>query len=192
MATTRTFIAVESSDGVYASALSQIDSLKALTDNVRWTAPDNLHWTLQFLGDVTDEELYPICREVQRVAAKREPFPLQARGVNAFPSVEKPRTVWLGAGQGGEQLAGLQDDIEQHMAELGFRPDRQRYTPHLTIGRVQQGSHGGMPLSEKLRELADFDGGAMEVDEVLVYGSELSRDGPTYHVLGRAPLGSSG
>ncbi len=30
----------------------------------------------------------------------------------------------------------------------------------------------------------------MEVDEVVVYGSELTREGPTYHVLGRAPLTS--
>ncbi len=192
MSKTRTFIAVEASDEVYANALTTIKSLKALTDNMRWVAPDNLHWTLQFLGEVDDTDLYSICREVKRAAAEIEPFQLGSRCVAAFPSNEKPRTVWLGAGEGGEALYQLQDSIEARMADLGFRPERQRFKPHLTIGRVQQGVHGGAALTERLAELADFDGGKMEIDEVLIYGSELTREGPTYHVLGRAPLMGGG
>ncbi len=189
MATTRTFIAIPANDGVYAQALSVMDALRPLTDNVRWVAPDNLHWTLQFLGEVTDEDLYPVCREVTRAAQAQAAFELASLGVSAFPSVMKPRTIWLGAGEGSEPLCQLQDAIEERMAKLGFRPERQRYTPHLTIGRVQQGSHAGSRLSEQLAELSDFDGGNMEVDEVLIFGSELAREGPTYHVLGRSPLG---
>jgi len=188
MSKTRTLIAVVATDEVYAQALSTIQSLESLTDNVRWVAPDNLFWALQFLGEVDDIDIYAICRAVSRVASDMAAFPLSARGVRAFPSIDKPRSVWLGAGEGGDTLSELQDRIEESMAKLGFRPERQRFTPHLTLGRVQQGSHGGSPLSQRLAELADFDGGRMEVDEVIVYGSELTREGPTYHVLGRAPL----
>ncbi len=188
MSTTRTFIAIPANDGVYARALATIDELRPLTDNVRWVAPDNLHWTLQFLGDVEDVTLYEICRDVARVCESTEPFELSALAVSAFPTIEKPRNIWLGAGQGGDELCQLQDGVEDRMAKLGFRPERRHYTPHLTIGRVQQGSHGGATLSERLAALTDFDGGTMEVDEVIVYGSELSREGPTYHVIGRAPL----
>ncbi len=188
MSKTRTFIAVPATDEVYANALATIKSLRSLTDNVRWVAPDNLHWTLQFLGEVDDIDLYAICRAASRVASEMGAFQLGSLGVSAFPSVEKPRTIWLGAKVGSEALCQLQDGIEDRMAKLGFRPERRHFTPHLTIGRVEQGSHGGAALSERLTELTDFDGGLMEVDEVLVYGSELSREGPTYHVLGRAPL----
>jgi len=192
MSTTRTFIAVEASDEVYAQALAAINMLRPLTDNVRWVAPDNLHWTLQFLGEVDDTDVYEICRAVNRVAAELAAFQLGALGVTAFPSIDKPRAIWLGAGEGSDALCQLQDGIEDQMAQLGYRPDRKRYTPHLTIGRVQRGSHGGAALGERLGELADFDGGRMEVDEVIVFGSELSREGPTYHVLGRAPLSDGG
>ncbi len=192
MAKTRTFIAVAANDEVYANALATIKSLRPLAENVRWVAPDNLHWTLQFLGEVNDIDLYAICRAASRVASELDVFSLNSVGVHAFPSIEKPRTVWLGAGEGGDALRVLQDGIEDRMAKLGFRPERRRFTPHLTLGRVQQGSHGGAALSERLAELTDFDGGMMEVDEVVVYGSELTREGPTYHVLGRASLGSGG
>ncbi len=188
MSKTRTFIAIEASDEVYANALSTIKSLKALTENMRWVAPDSLHWTLQFLGEVDDTDLYSICRDVKRAAAEIEPFHLASHCVAAFPSNEKPRTVWLGAGEGSKTLKQLQDSIEDRMAKLGYRPERHRFKPHLTLGRVQQGSHGGEALSKQLAELADFDGGQMEIDEVLIYGSEMTREGPTYHVLGRAPL----
>ncbi len=188
MSTTRTFIAIPANDELYARALATIDELRPLTDNVRWVAPDNLHWTLQFLGEVEDVTLYEICRDVARVCDSTEPFELSGLVVSAFPNIEKPRTIWLGAGEGGAELRQLQDGIEDRMAKLGFRPERRKYTPHLTIGRVHQGSHGGAALSGRLAELTDFDGGMMEVDEVIVYGSELSRDGPTYHVIGRAPL----
>ncbi len=191
MSKTRTFIAVAATDEVYANALATIKSLKKLTENIRWVAPDNLLWTLQFLGEVDDIDLYSICREVKRIASEMGTFPLGSLGVHAFPSIEKPRAVWLGAGEGSEKLCQLQDGIEDQMAKLGFRPERRQFTPHLTLGRVQQGSHGGEALSERLAELTDFDGGLMEVDEVVVYGSELTREGPTYHVLGRAPLALS-
>lgn len=192
MSTTRTFIAIPANDEVYAKALGVIEELRPLTDNVRWVAPDNLHWTLQFLGDVDDVTLYSICRDVARVCEATEPFELDARTVSAFPGIEKPRTVWLGAGEGSLELCRLQDQIEGRMADLSFRPERRQFTPHLTLGRVHQGSHGGEALSEKLATMTDFDGGMMEVDEVIVYGSELSREGPTYHVIGRAPLVGGG
>jgi len=188
MSKTRTFIAVAASDEVYASARATIAMLRPLSGNVSWVVPDNLHWTLQFLGEVDDTGVYAICREVARAAADVKAFALSALGVSAFPSIDKPRAIWLGAGEGSDALCELQDRIEDRMAKLGFRPERRRYTPHLTIGRVQQGSHGGAPLGEKLAELINFEGGLMEVDEVIVYGSELSREGPTYHVLGRASL----
>jgi 2'-5' RNA ligase len=192
MATTRTFIAIEANDAVYARALAAIDLLRPLTDNVRWVAPDSLHWTLQFLGDVEDTEIYSVCRSVSQVAMEFEPFELHGLAIRAFPSIEKPRTVWLGAGEGSDHLCALQDQVEGRMADLGFRPDRQRFTPHLTLGRVQRGSHGGVALSDKLAELADFDGGTMETDEVIIFGSELTRDGPAYHVQGRSALAGGG
>jgi len=111
MSKTRLLIAVAATDEVYANALSTIKSLQPLTDNVRWVAPENLHWTLQFLGEVDDIDIYAICRAVSRVAAEWTVFSLSSLGVSAFPSLEKPRSVWLGAGEGGDALCQLQDGI---------------------------------------------------------------------------------
>ena len=188
MPKTRTFIAVVAEGEVHGAALHAIDRLRTAAENVKWVAASNLHWTLQFLGDLDDVEVAEVCLRVVRTAAQREPFLLAAHGVGAFPKVERPRTLWLGAGAGSEAFCELQAAIETSLADLGFRGERRQFVPHLTLGRVGRGSHGGAELSARLSKLADFDGGAMEICEVAVFASELHRDGPEYHVLATAPL----
>jgi RNA 2',3'-cyclic 3'-phosphodiesterase len=188
MAKTRTFIAIAAVDEVHAAALTAIERLRSSTENVKWVEPENLHWTLQFLGDLTDVEMAEVCLRTVRTAAKHEAFTLEARGVGAFPSSQRPRTLWLGAGEGAERVVELQAAIDESLRSLGFRGENRQFVSHLTLGRVGRGSDGGRLLAERLTKLADFDAGAMGVDAVTVYASELGREGPTYHVLAHAPL----
>ncbi len=188
MPKTRTFIAVDAIDGVQVAALTAIDRLRSATDDIKWTEPDNLHWTMQFLGDLTDQELAEVCLRTTRAAAKHEAFEVSGHGVSALPSLQKPRTIWLGAGQGGDKLAALHETIDEALLSLGFRRDSRQFTPHVTLGRVGRTGHAGPVVVERLAKLADFDGGVMEVDEVIVYASDLTREGPSYTVLARAPL----
>ncbi len=192
MSKTRTFVAIAASPEVRQRAQKAIARLRSSADNVKWVAPENMHWTMQFLGDVNDIELADVCRQVALVAKQQEPFQIVASGVGAFPSVDRPRALWLGAAQGAEALCTLQDAIEDSLSELGFRGERRRFVPHLTLGRVGSGSHGGANLAEQVRLMANFDGGAMLVKQVTVFSSELEREGPTHHVLSRALLGTSG
>ena len=189
MSKTRTFIAIEAVDQVHAAALTAIDRLRSAASGIKWVAPDNLHWTLQFLGDLTDMEVAEVCLRTVKVAARHEAFTVEARGVGAFPSIKRPRTLWIGAGQGAEKLVALQADVEEALSTLGFRGENRQFVPHLTLGRAGRGpASGGAELSDRLAKLADYDAGVMAVDSVTVFASELGRDGPTYHVLARAPL----
>ena len=188
MAKTRTFIAVDALDEVQSAALAAIDRLRGAAESVKWVEPDNLHWTMQFLGDLTDQEMAEVCLRTTRAAAQHEAFELSAIGVGAFPSIQRPRTLWLGAGQGSAELIALHTSIDDALFSLGFRRDSRPFTPHVTLGRSGHGGHAGPVVTERLAKLADFDGGVQEVAEVVVYASELSREGPTYTVLARAPL----
>ncbi len=185
---TRTFIAVEVVDEVHARALQAIELLRAGAENVKWVEPENLHWTLHFLGDLSDVEMAEVCRMVGKVSERHKPFAISAKGIGAFPKVERPRAMWLGAADGSKNFCALHEDLAEEMGQLGFRGESRRFVPHLTLGRVGRGSHGGTRLAEQVAQLADFDGGAMFVDQVTVYASIPSREGPTYHVLSHAHL----
>jgi len=188
MSKSRIFISVTISKEMRQYAKQAIGILRPLTDNIKWVSPENLHWTLQFLGEVDDTELHAVCRRVDKAAAEQELFSLSSRGVGAFPSIDQPRTLWLGAEEGRDQLLRLQDKIEAAMADLGFRPERKNFVPHLTLGRIVSGRHAGNQLAERLAKMTDFEGGITTVDQVTVFASESSRDGSTYHIVSRAPL----
>ena len=85
-------------------------------------------------------------------------------------------------------MIALQASIEKSLESLGFRGEARRYTPHLTIGRPGRGEPPP-ELAVELASMADFNGGKMLVDEVTVFSSELTRQGPVYDPLGFAPLG---
>jgi len=170
--------------------LEAIGMLSLVQADIRWVAQDALHWTLQFLGDLDDDELAQVCRCVEGAVREQVPFHLAARGVGAFPTLARPRALWLGAGEGGDALCRLQAASGKALEGLGFRGERRPYVPHLTLGRVGRGRTDRQPLLERLAELTEFDGDAMRVDEVTVQASYPQRSGPVYQVLARAPLGS--
>lgn len=183
----RTFIAVSIPDALRNRALAAARQLAAVAPDVKWVEPQGLHWTLQFLGNVDQREAGEICAAVAEGALEHEPFDLQILGAGAFPSADRPRTLWLGVGQGREQMIALQASIEKSLEPLGFRGEARRYTPHLTIGRPGRGEPP-RELATELAALADFNGGTMLVDEVTIFSSELTRQGPVYDPLGFAPL----
>lgn len=187
MAASRTFIAVTASPEVCRAALKLMRQLRPAAGDVKWVAEQNLHWTLQFLGEVDDLQLPEVCDRVIAAVAEIEVFDIEARGAKAFPSADRPRTLWLGAGAGADQMIKLQKKMDHSLRKLGFRGENRRFVPHLTLGRA---GRGGRPqsLATELAALADFDAGKMPVDEVTVYSSQLTRDGPIYDVLCHAPL----
>jgi 2'-5' RNA ligase len=185
----RTFIAVAITDEVRERARELMRQLEPVAGDVKWVAAESLHWTLQFLGDVDDTLIPEICDCVGGAVGGLEPFDLMVCGAGAFPSADRPRTLWLGANQGADDMVALQAAIERALGAIGFRGEQRRYVPHLTLGRAGRG-RPPRQLANELAELADFDAGTMLVDEVTVYASQLRREGPEYLILGRLPMGS--
>jgi 2'-5' RNA ligase len=184
---TRTFIAVAASPDIRRAAGKLADLLRAAAGDVKWVAPENLHWTLQFLGDVDELEMPALCNAVSSAVEKVESFDLVARGAGAFPSPARPRTLWLGAGAGAQAMVALHTAIEKKLRQLGYRSEGRRFVPHITLGRAGRNARP-RPLVRELAALAEFDAGSMLVGEVTVYASRLGPVGPSYEALARAPL----
>ena len=187
----RTFIAVELSPSVIKRANDLIDGLRVAAAEVNWVKTQQMHLTLKFLGDVPDTETPDICRVVRRAAADFEPFEVTCRGVGAFPSREKPRTLWIGIEDGAEELCELQAALDEALKkELGFAKEPRRFQPHLTIGRVKHEPPSAEgELAKLLEKHAEFDADLAVIDEVVVFASFLSKWGPTHDALDRAGLG---
>lgn len=184
----RTFIAAEIPREVQDRAASLIARLQGSDAKVKWVRPEQLHWTLKFLGDVELEEIPAVCARVTEAVADIRAFDVEAHGAGAFPDPRRPRTVWLGVSRGAEEMVELHAAVERSLVPLGFRAEGRKFRPHVTIGRVRNSPVGIAELGRLITENADFDGGVSTVFEVVVFSSELHRDGPTHQPLAHIPL----
>jgi 2'-5' RNA ligase len=185
----RTFVAIPVPPELTAFAARLIQRLRFADAKVTWTRPDQMHWTLSFLGDVSLLEVPEICRVVEDAARNVPPFDVELRGVGAFPDLTNPRTIWMGLSQGHAEMCVLHDALAAGLTKLGYRPEARRFQPHLTIGRIRSDRSGVDNLQRLLEENAAFEGGITTVYEINVMSSILHRDGPEYESLGHADLG---
>jgi RNA 2',3'-cyclic 3'-phosphodiesterase len=191
MARVRTFIAVGLDKPVRDRVISLQEALAGTGAEVKWVEPENLHVTLLFLGEVEDRDLPAVCRVVAEGGGRQAPFTLSVERAGCFPNPRRPRTLWVGAGQGTQELVALHDALEPPLMELGcYRREERQYTPHITLGRVRS-DRPGDKLAAALAKQAGWRCGEQPVREVLVMGSELTPKGPVYTVMGRGKLGTA-
>jgi RNA 2',3'-cyclic 3'-phosphodiesterase len=188
LARIRTFVAFDLDRSLRRAGRAIIQRMAPAGSLVKWVDPENLHLTLKFLGDVPETELYAVCRAVERAVGELEPFRVECRGVGAFPSVERPRTIWLGVEDPEGRMVDLQARVEQQLGALGFPSELRPYVPHITLGRVAQRGRRVDALLALLQAEADSPGGVLQVDACRVYASELRPGGPVYTQLGHALL----
>ncbi len=157
------------------------------TGHVSWTRPGNWHLTLKFLGDVAEERVDSI-RAAVRDALAALPFcafSLKAAGAGAFPSLERPRVVWAGVGDGAEECRGLAGCIERALVPLGFAAEERPFAPHLTVARIKDG--GRAAAKPLLAETAAAGWPTALMGEVVLWQSVLGGGGPAYTRLASFP-----
>ncbi|WP_338668500.1 RNA 2',3'-cyclic phosphodiesterase [Pseudodesulfovibrio methanolicus] len=137
----RLFIGIELPDAYRQELNPLIKALSSLTDaSTNWSKPDTWHLTLKFLGE-TDEARIPSLKAAL-AAVDFTAFTLRAGGAGAFPDARRPKVLWLGLAEGGEQSADLTGAIEDGLAALGIPREKKPFRPHLTLGRVRRPAPG--------------------------------------------------
>jgi 2'-5' RNA ligase len=188
----RSFVAVELSDEVrQALAAVQRDlKVQAPPGAVRWTRPDSIHLTLQFLGDILPDQVEAIAGALRAACAGRAPFAFELAGAGVFPNLNRPRVVWVGVVEPSGALSALQQRVVQALAPLGFVPEERGFSPHLTIGRAARdaGSRDLAALGALVARAGIGSLGRVAVNAVNLMKSDLKPDGAVYTPLAVIPL----
>ncbi len=192
----RIFIAINLSESVK----KRLFDFKEKWDNlpVRWTKKDSLHLTLVFIGYVSDDEMFDVCRLVREIAREHEPADLEFEKIlygppskpSAFAkaSADKPRMIWL-KGKPSKEVAGLKADLEKSLMSLerlgSFKIETRPFSPHITLARIKMGQWHDMPELPKIEQ--DFKA-VVPVESIEVMESDLKSDGAEYVILESCPL----
>ena len=186
---TRTFVAV-AIPAVQRGRLARLQTLIAPElPNARWVLTDQFHLTLAFLGDVPDVDLNGLCRAVAEAVVRRPAFALTLQGLGAFPDPTRPRVAWVGlVGPALDALENLRADVVVAVTSAGYPPDDDRFTPHVTLGRIKASREAHPDMTKLIAHYRTWSAGSIPVAEVVTYSSTLTPEGPAYMVMSRAPL----
>ena len=172
----RTFVAVEISNEQVINQISNFQS--KININAKSVEPHNLHFTLQFLGEISIGQVENVSRLLQNIEFSN--FTVKFRGVGAFPKMKFPRVIWVGTDEnGGNALIALSKKVENSLAPLGFRSDKP-FKPHITVFRIKN-KIGDIEKELNKFKLIDF--GTQEITGFKIKQSVLSSKGPVYSDL---------
>lgn len=161
--------------------------LAASQADVSWVAVSNLHLTLRFLGEITDAQRAEITQVLETLARGIAPLRLRLSELGSFPNAHAPRVVWVGVEDETRQLPRLAAAVEQELAALGYSAREERFTAHVTLGRVRSPRHRDA-LSRQLAELAWTPPAACDVPQLTLMRSVLSSAGSSYTPLAQLPF----
>lgn len=163
--------------------------LPAALPGLQRVRPELMHITLAFLGWTPDGQLDGATEAARAAIAGHGRFDLAFAGAGRFPASGRPRVVWLGVGEGAEQLAGLAASVTAELRGRGLHFDDRPFAPHLTLARVRTDATGPetRTVAAAVAELAVPDL-RTPVDRITVVESVLSARGPRYTARADLPI----
>lgn len=176
----RLFFGLKLTDEVRPQVVALQQRLQQTDVRVKWVEPENLHFTLKFLGWMSASAVPDLVTVARQVAARTMPWSLKLHGVGAFPKLRSPQVIYAAATEGAEQLTALATDLIQSLAERSIgEAETKPFVPHCTLGRVKQ-TRGTAALAPVLEAEAAFEAGPMACRCFSLLMSDLRRSGPIY------------
>ena len=172
----RAFVAIEIYSNEIINLISKFQS--EININAKPVEPYNLHFTLQFLGDISQDMAEKVMISLNSI--KFSSFMVNFKGIGVFPKLKFPRVVWIGTDEnGGNLLIELSKKVENALIPLGFSVDKP-FKPHITVFRIKNKIGD---ISKELDKFKSVDFGTQEITGFKLKQSILSSKGPVYSDL---------
>jgi 2'-5' RNA ligase len=186
----RSFLAFDIPPKLKAELASAIDLLSPKIKGIKWVEPSRMHCTIRFFGYVEEELLIGKLSEVIESEVRHQaPIHLEGHGLGIFPNWRYPRVIWAGLIGETDSMISLHAKLEEAFLQFGFKKDPRALRLHLTLGRAKSALKDKESLVGMVEKMAEHEFSSFDINELVLYKSELTREGPIYTALRRFPLG---
>ena len=172
MNTKRLFVSLE----LPQSMTQRLAELDPHLRGVRWLAPEQMHLTLSFLGNVPGDIEEALKKNLAAIEWKA--FFLLISGLGTFPGQGRPSILWVGVGTGHPHLFQLHKRVQEAALHAGLEPELRAFHPHITLARCRDVS--AESVRPFLKTHAAFDAGMIHVESFCLNSSALTPDGSVY------------
>jgi 2''-5'' RNA ligase len=131
----RAFIGIEFDRALKKSMIDIQNKIKENSIKGRWKYIDNFHLTLKFLGEVDEDVLFSIHKDMKYEIQNIDSFNLVTGGIDFFMGRESLRVVYLKVKDESNELNGVFNLVEECCINCGIPKEKRRYTPHITIAQ---------------------------------------------------------
>jgi 2'-5' RNA ligase len=172
----RAFVAVEITNDDLINSIAKLQS--EINIKAKPVELQNLHFTLQFLGEISEEISQKIKQALKTIEFST--FRVNFIGIGAFPKIKFPRVIWIGTDEkGADALIDLAKKVENVLSPLGFIPDKP-FKSHITIFRIKNKVGD---ISKEMQKFENFEFGSQKVSKLKLKQSVLTPQGPLYSDL---------
>ncbi len=178
----RCFIAVDLDASLKTKITAFQDQIKNL--DVKLVEKNNLHFTLKFLGDISDGTVEKVKEKLAEIASLTPSFSITLTGIGVFPNENFIRVVWIGSE--GNGFLNLHNAVNDALSAL-FK--KEKASPHLTIARVRS-QKDNKKILDFVNHHRKTEVGHMAVSKIKLKKSTLTREGPIYEDVAEFELKS--
>lgn len=147
----------------------------------RLIPPSNLHITLKFLGQISQDQIQQLIAVVRETGSEFTPPAMKFSGGGVFPTVTRARILWIGLTP-GTSLKTVVESIESGCEKLGLPRERKPFHPHVTLARVARpvGQQDQLLIRDWIESLNQAGEFSYQIKNISIYDSDLSQKSPVY------------
>lgn len=148
------------------------------SEQINWVSPENLHFTLQFLGDTYEKQIPDIVKGLHEFSLKFHPGSGILKGIGYFSQQGNPRVIFTEL-EGLPEMATMANEIFKITEPIGFIPDHRKFKPHLTLGRIKF-LKNKTKFFRLVESLKDKEFQKFSASQIILFESRLQPSGPVY------------
>ena len=172
----RVFVSIEISNYEVINSIKKFQ--KIIKIDAKPTELKNLHFTLQFLGEVSEQTIDKIIQSLNTVEFLK--FDISLKGIGAFPKLKSPKIIWIGTDEkSGKMMTELSKKVEKALEPLGFSSEKP-FKPHITVFRIKKKIGD---ITKEMENHKNVSFGIQEITSIKLKKSELTLNGPVYSDL---------